>query len=210
MMETKRAYHHGDLKNALIQAGIAILAEEGLAGLSLRKTARRAGVSHSAPYAHFTDKQSLVAAISTESFSQLFDRMEAVFQSCYEQPARLLVESAWAYCQFALDDPARFKIMFSGTFDLTPNYPAFDEISSRAYGLLVEITHIGQSNSLLKMATPQVIANSLWSLTHGYTCLVLERQIPGQSQDRGSIRAMLVDILNQLTVVPLPEDLKSN
>jgi AcrR family transcriptional regulator len=61
---TETTYHHGDLKNALIQAGMEILAEEGLGSLSLRKVAKQAGVSHAAPYAHFNDKQALIAAIS--------------------------------------------------------------------------------------------------------------------------------------------------
>ena len=69
-------YHHGDLKNALIQAGVKILSKEGISGLSLRKVARQAGVSHAAPYAHFADKQALIAAISTEGYKQLYTRLK--------------------------------------------------------------------------------------------------------------------------------------
>ncbi|HWZ19753.1 MAG TPA: helix-turn-helix domain-containing protein, partial [Ktedonobacteraceae bacterium] len=61
-----KPYHHGDLRNALIQAGLEILAEGGAQELDLRKVARRAGVSHAAPYRHFADKQALVAAINEE------------------------------------------------------------------------------------------------------------------------------------------------
>ena len=67
-MPRKKSYHHGDLKNALIKAGADILSNEGVSALSLRKVARKAGVSHAAPYAHFTDKQALIAAISTEGY----------------------------------------------------------------------------------------------------------------------------------------------
>jgi len=59
-----QAYHHGDLRNALIQAGLELLAEGGAQKLDLRKVARRAGVSHAAPYRHFADKQALIAAIN--------------------------------------------------------------------------------------------------------------------------------------------------
>ena len=66
--ETEAAYHHGDLRDALIQAGLELLAEGGAEALDLRKVARRAGVSHAAPYRHFADKQALMAAINEEGF----------------------------------------------------------------------------------------------------------------------------------------------
>ena len=102
---TETTYHHGDLKNALIQAGVEILAEEGLGGLSLRKVAKQAGVSHAAPYSHFKDKQALIAAISTEGFKQLHTKIRAVLKKHQAEPEILLVETAWAYLQFALNEP---------------------------------------------------------------------------------------------------------
>src|SRR5215212_4914161 len=73
---TKR-YHHGDLRNALIRAGQELLAQEGIAGLDMRKVARAAGVSHAAPYRHFADKQALLAAIAEDGFYQLAEGMDA-------------------------------------------------------------------------------------------------------------------------------------
>src|SRR5438552_2670358 len=70
-----KAYHHGDLRNALIQAGLELLAESGAAALDLRKVARKAGVSHAAPYRHFADKQALIAAINTEGYRRLAERI---------------------------------------------------------------------------------------------------------------------------------------
>ncbi|MBI3152701.1 MAG: TetR/AcrR family transcriptional regulator, partial [Chloroflexi bacterium] len=102
-MPKKKTYHHGDLKNALIKAGVEILAKDGVSGLSLRKVAMRAGVSHAAPYSHFADKQALIAAISTEGFRQLYERVSGVAEEYKSQPQKQLVEAAWAYVQFALD-----------------------------------------------------------------------------------------------------------
>ena len=102
---TKSKYHHGDLKNALIAAGIDILASEGVHALSLRAVAQRAGVSHAAPYAHYADKQALIAAISTAGYRRLYDSLRAVGERYAGDPLRQLVEGAWAYVQFALHDP---------------------------------------------------------------------------------------------------------
>src|SRR5687767_2459609 len=104
----KKTYHHGDLKNALINAGVDILAKDGVGGLSLRKVALKAGVSHSAPYAHFADKQALIAAISTEGFRQLYENINTAAQKYKDQPTKQLAEVGWAYVQFALDERDRF------------------------------------------------------------------------------------------------------
>src|SRR5512145_1376691 len=112
-MATKN-YHHGDLKNALIQAGVDILAKEGVEGLTLRKVAQRAGVSHNAPYSHFSDKQSLLAAISTEGFRQLYEQLTETVSLYPNDPKRQLHEGAWTYAQFAINNKDIFKIMFSG------------------------------------------------------------------------------------------------
>src|SRR6266542_1859848 len=106
-MLKKKTYHHGDLKNALIKAGVEILAKDGVSGLSLRKVASKAGVSHTAPYSHFADKQALIAAISTEGFRQLYEKVSAVAEEYKTKPSRQLVEVAWAYVQFALNDRDR-------------------------------------------------------------------------------------------------------
>src|SRR5512133_3651358 len=131
-MESQK-YHHGDLKNALIQAGIEILATEGVGSLSLRKVAQKAGVSHSAPYAHFADKQALIAAISTEGYRRLYERLLTINRNFAGDPLRQLVEADWVYNGFALDDPAHFKITFSGVIEKEKEYPEFVEMSQRSF-----------------------------------------------------------------------------
>src|SRR5262245_39430791 len=135
----KPAYHHGDLKNALIAAGIEILSEEGIHALSLRKVAQRAGVSHAAPYAHYDDKQALIAAISTEGYRRLYETLRAIVERHAGAPLRQLFEAAWAYVQFAQQDPGHFKITFSGAVEQQKQYPAFVEMSQRSFGILEQI-----------------------------------------------------------------------
>ena len=175
---TETGYHHGDLKNALIRAGVEILAEEGLRSLSLRKVAKQAGVSHAAPYAHFKDKQALIAAISTEGFKQLHSQIESVKETYRADPETLLIETAWAYFQFAFNEPDRFKLMFSSALEKEADYPDFVEISHENFAQLVEIVEICQKGGVLKQGIPNMIAVGIWSTVHGYTSLILESQIP--------------------------------
>jgi AcrR family transcriptional regulator len=196
-------YHHGDLKNALIQAGIGILSEEGIHALSLRKVAQRAGVSHAAPYAHFTDKQALIAAISTEGYRQLFDYLASAVKQHHREPSRQLVEAAWAYVQFALREPAHFKITLSGVVEKEQDYPALVEMIHRAFGLLIEVTEACQQAGILKPGPSDQVAVSVWSMVHGFTSLVLEGQIASAWKDRLTLREMLIFSLDQITLVSL-------
>jgi AcrR family transcriptional regulator len=202
----KGKYHHGDLKNALIQAGSEILAKEGVGSLSLRKVAGRAGVSHSAPYAHFTDKQALIAAISTEGFRLLYERLQATSDANRADPARMLSEVAYAYLSFALDAPASFKVMFSGVLEQEKAYPEFVAMSKKNFLLLVELVELCQAAGLLKAGDPGQLAVSVWSLVHGFTALLLERQIPGTIRDRAELSVLLCQALNLITLrdVPVP------
>jgi AcrR family transcriptional regulator len=196
-MDSKNPYHHGDLKNALIQAGVEILAEEGVAGLSLRKVAKQAGVSHAAPYAHFADKQALIAAISTEGFKELSARIETVRLALMDNPSALLVEVGWAYVQFALNDPDRFKLMFSSVLEKEKEYPDFVEISRQNFEQLVSVVETCQQAGVLTAGPSDVVAVSVWSAVHGFVSLLLEGQIPHTVLEKAEVREMLVFILQK-------------
>ncbi len=195
------SYHHGDLKNALIAAGIDILSEEGLQALSLRKVALRAGVSHAAPYAHYADKQALIAAIATEGYRRLYETLRAIGERHAGDPLRQLVEAAWAYAQFAQQDPAHFKITFSGAVEQQRQYPAFVEMSQQCFGVLVQIVAACQAEQLLKPGPPDLLAVSVWGLVHGVVSLLLEDQISHTIRDRFALREMLIFALGQITRV---------
>ncbi len=196
-------YHHGDLKNALIQTGIEILSTQGFHALSLRKVAQRAGVSHSAPYAHFADKQALVAAISTEGYRKLFDCLASAVEQYRHDPLSQLIEAAWAYVQFALREPAHFKITLSGVVEKEQEYPAFVELTRKAFGLLVEVTEACQQAGILKPGPSDQMAICVWSLVHGFTLLILEGQVSSSLMDRLTLREMLIFALNQITIVSI-------
>jgi AcrR family transcriptional regulator len=198
-------YHHGDLKNALIQAGVKILSKEGAAGLSLRKVAQRAGVSHNAPYSHFPDKQSLIAAISTEGFRQLYEELDAAVSSYPKDPRRQLREGAWAYVQFAMTHTDTFKIMFSGMLEKEKEYPAFVEISHKTFERVVDVVRACQGAGLLRSARstpPEMTAVAVWGQIHGIISLMLEGQISHTLLDRFELRDIVLFAIDQIIITP--------
>lgn len=109
-----KAYHHDDLRNALIETGCRSWRRKAFEALTLREVTRRAGVSHSASYAHFADKQALLAAIAQQGFKMLARETIAAEQKHSPQPVEQLREAAWVYVKFALDHPHVMRVMFSG------------------------------------------------------------------------------------------------
>jgi AcrR family transcriptional regulator len=202
-MPKKKSYHHGDLKNALIEAGVDILSKEGVSALSLRKVAHQAGVSHAAPYAHFADKQALIAAISTEGYKKLYEQIAQAAGQYRAEPLRRLVESSWAYVQFALDEPDHFKVTLSGMIEKEQEYPAFVETARQTFGLVVEIVTQCQQAGILRQGAPDLTAVSVWALIHGFVTLLLENQISHTVLERYTVREMFIYTMNQITLVEL-------
>lgn len=201
-MSTKK-YHHGDLKNALIKAGVEILSRDGVHGLSLRKVAQKAGVSHTAPYAHFVDRQALIAAISTEGYRIIYKQVHDVIRRYPGKPLQQLVEGALAYIQFALRDPAHFKVTLSSVLEREKDYPSFVEMSQKSYGLVVQIVERCQAAGLLRPGPVDVEAVSVWSIVHGFVSLLLEGQFYHSILERYTVRELLISCLAHITLIEL-------
>ena len=109
----ERPYHHGDLPRAIVAAALEILSETQSHEFSLRELARRAGVSHNAPYKHFADKRDLLAAVSATGFEALTKRM-TIQAAKASNPRAALMAVLRAYIQYGVDNPALYKLMFGG------------------------------------------------------------------------------------------------
>src|SRR5215831_8690612 len=110
-MRKRKTYHHGNLREVLVDAAIQFIAEVGPAGFTLREVARRAGVSHNAPYRHFADRKKLLAAVAAQGFRELTGAMRDATQGQAEPLDRLKV-AGLAYIEFALRRPEHFAVMF--------------------------------------------------------------------------------------------------
>lgn len=170
--ETARPYHHGDLRNALIEAGLEVLAAEGADGLSLRKVARKAGVSHAAPYRHFADKEALIAAIADEGFHMLAERMTAAIARFPADPRAQLLESGWAYIEFGLEHPDHLRVMFTRLSERR----AFQARDS--FELLVDTIEACQAAGVVAAGDALELALTSWATVHGMALLLIENKIP--------------------------------
>jgi AcrR family transcriptional regulator len=191
----KTAYHHGNLKEALISASLEILSEKGIDGLSLRNVAKRIGVSHTAPYNHFSDKQALLAAISTTGHEQLYQLLLDTYVGSKDTPKKIIPEIAWTYLQFALKNPAKFKLMFSGALEEERNHPAFIEITSKTIFLFEEIIAFCQKKGQLPGGSVDDLAIKLWSTVHGFSTLMLENQFPPEYLQKKDIKVVLAALV---------------
>lgn len=202
---TRTTYHHGDLKNSLIEAGIEILANEGVGGLSLRKVARKAGVSHAAPYAHFADKQALIAAIASDGHRRIHERLNAVLADYADDPARLLFGAAWAYVRFGLEFPSHYKITFSGALENEHSHQEFVDYSQRNIQLLQNIVEQCRAAGILQTENinAEMQAVNLWGQVHGLVSLVVQGQLPGRLLQEETIKDILLAGLKQMVLIPI-------
>lgn len=163
------AYHHGDLRQTVLRAAGELLEKEGLKAITLRELARRAGVSHNAPYRHFPDRDSVLAALAAEGFNMLGDALE-------RRPMREMGE---AYVEFALAHPQRFRLMFGGLIKL-------EQRDQRAYeGLMKSFADLGED--------ARYAAAAAWAMVHGLSHLLLDGHFAGR--DRSSfVRDVLASV----------------
>lgn len=167
MSTSSQKYHHGDLRQALLDEGMALVQESGPDALTLRKLAQRLGVSAMAPYRHYPDKEALLAAIAAEGFRRLQARLEAAERSD-ESPGSTLLREGIAYVLFALDNPALFRLMF-GTNRPQGLDPDLDAARAGAFGVLMR--HMQASASTDERSAR---ARGCWSLVHGLALLLLD------------------------------------
>ena len=172
-----KPYHHGDLRNALIQAGLEILAEGGVQELDLRKVARRSGVSHAAPYRHFADKQALIAAINEEGFHMLAERIRSTLNEVSDEPSEQLLGVALAYVRFAKENPWLMREMFSGITIERETFESLHTASKSVYRLYAEVIRSGQERGKIVDGDPTALAGVLWSVLHGLAMLIIENQM---------------------------------
>jgi AcrR family transcriptional regulator len=175
-MKKPHSYHHGNLKEALLQASLDLIGQVGPAAFTLREVARRAGVSHNAPYRHFRSKEELLAALAAEGFDRLALAMTKAAESVPTALERLRA-SGRGYVEFALRYPQHFTVMFEvpWKFEL---YPQTQAAGARAFGTLLRYVEGCQEQGVLPAGDPNSFALLAWSMVHGVAKLAIGGRLP--------------------------------
>src|SRR5579884_1822489 len=174
-MARRKTYHHGNLREALIEASLNLIEESGPKALTLREAARRAGVSHNAPYRHFEDKDDLLAAIAAEGFDRLTETMEKRIATG-RAPIEWLTLAGRGYLEFALEAPSHYAVMFGLQFD-SKRYPALAAAGERAFAVLLRCIEDCRAAGAIACDDVLQCARVAWTLVHGIATLVLSGQL---------------------------------
>jgi AcrR family transcriptional regulator len=191
-------YHHGDLRRALVDAALAIVTDEQDWTFSLREVARRAEVSHAAPYNHFTDKNDLLSAVAALGFERLRDGMRAAVNRA-EGPVAQLLATGRAYVRHGLKNPALYRLMFGPalTSSETGERPTLArEAGAEARAVLQGIILRGAQSGEFAVAANDkrdLLAATLsaWSVVHGLTLLIIDTLQGEKLPMRGMIERVL-------------------
>src|SRR6266404_21623 len=179
-MRRPKPYHHGHLREVLLQAAIQLIAEVGPAAFTLREVARRAGVSHNAPYRHFPDREDLLAAVAAQGFREL---NAAMSEAANKQPNALgqLKHAGVAYVEFALRRPEHFTVMFDAPVSRQKT-PDSAEAADQAFGTLMKLVKSSQDEGRLPSGDLRQLSLLAWSMVHGIAKLATARRLPYESR----------------------------
>lgn len=190
MQETqKRPYHHGDLRQTVIDTAMDLLREEGGWQFTLREIARRAGVSHAAPYKHFPDKAALLAEIALIGFDRLRQALLAAEAATGSLP-HMFIARGQAYIEFGRQNPALYRLMFGGELGKSENVH-LDQRALATFETLIDLLERGQAAGLIRRRPVHGQAAAVWAQLHGLTMLMLDGMLRPEKVGENAIEAAL-------------------
>ena len=184
----RRGYHHGNLREALIDAALVLLAEKGPAGFTIAEAARLAGVSSAAPYRHFRDADALLAAVAERGYERFAAALAQAWNDGRPEPLRAFEAIGRAYLAFARSEPALYAAMFE-THIAFDEFPSLHAAADRAFAVLREAAdRIAASLPKANRPPALMMALHIWALSHGIASLFCRgdgarRKLPMSPED---------------------------
>ena len=198
LKKPRGAYHHGNLRRALLDAALGLIEKQGAEALSLRAVARRAGVSTAAPYRHFPSREALLAAVAEEGFRLLGEQMRRTTAAHADDPARALGEAGVAYVLFAAAHPSRYNVMLSPELADRTAHPSLEAAENGTRRLLLDAVLSYQAAGWLGSRDPGELVISAWSSVHGLASLIACGQIQVASSDSARIEEIARSVVRSL------------
>lgn len=178
------SYHHGDLRNSLVNTGIEMLNQKGVSGISLREIARTIGVGHNAPYRHFRNKQQLLEAMAEDGFRRLKARNTRLELEFASDPEGQIFESAMHVVSMAVEQPNLFQLMFGGHIQAQDCGGELKLAADEAMQSLVGIIRNGQRLKVFIQGDPQILAISTMSMIQGLAIMLSSGKLKVQLQTK--------------------------
>jgi AcrR family transcriptional regulator len=169
-------YHHGDLRRAVIDTALQLIAEQGIASLTLREIANRVGVSRMAPYRHFENKAVLLAVLAQEGFQAMYAQIQSAQVKSDTDPLERLQTIGVAYIFYAVENPVHYRVMFDPALSDRTIYPFLYQTAVKNFECLKQVLVECQQAKLIRAGDPQELAQIHWSLVHGLSMLLIDRQ----------------------------------
>ena len=191
------SYHHGDLRNALIEAGEQLLVQRGAASLSLREVAKLAGVSHAAPYRHFRDKAALLQALAESGFERLGAVIRAAAERIPHDPELKLVETGVAYVRLAVRNPALVQLMFAAGPGQSEDR-ATRQAALPVFAPLLAIAKTGIETGVFRDRDPRELALVAWTSMHGLALLLVSGQVRVNLTDEAALDELVRSLVQNV------------
>ena len=191
---TDRTYHHGDLRQTIIDAACEHLRESGADTLSLRAIARKVGVSQTAPYRHFDSKNALFAAVAVYGFNLLEVEVGKARELYKDDVELALVEVGLAYVNWALANPEKYHLFYDSSLVEFEHYDDLIEAGNSTFKVIISMIEQGVREGKLIDKPFELLAGSVWTSIHGVTSLLISKadiEVTGMDSPIVSVMAQI-------------------
>ena len=192
------AYHHGNLQTALLEEAADMIAEGGAESVTMRALGLRLGVSRSAAYRHFADKDALLIAVAAAGFGRLAERAQSVDTDSPRPGDERLRRLGHEYVRFALENPAHYRLMYGKEAIGRRDVPELRDAGNALFEQLVDEIQAFQRHEGIEGQDPRAQAYVAWAAVHGLASLLIEGQIMADVDVDALIRRTTQTVLDGL------------
>ncbi|MCF7807686.1 MAG: TetR/AcrR family transcriptional regulator [Candidatus Marinimicrobia bacterium] len=196
MKNEKKSYHHKNLRPVLMDEAAKMIAEGGAASVTMRELGKRVGVSRGAAYRHFSDKDALLMSVSASGFEKLSSEVQSVIQNGEMSFESRLLALGKVYLQFAIENPAHYRLMYGKEALSRWNQPVLKESADGLFDHLYEVIKGFQGECDISEKDTRTLVYVAWSSVHGLASILIEKHIMAEVEIEPIINEAMQTIIN--------------